>query len=60
MRIRLRILSSVPKITDIPNERIASVCGVSEGTLAKCLKKLEAAVKAGTIVVPPLEDATAI
>jgi len=28
----------------ISYERIASVCGVSEGTLQKCLKKLEAAV----------------
>ena len=32
----------------ISYERIASVCGVSEGTLQKCLKKLEAA--AGSIV----------
>jgi transcription initiation factor TFIIIB Brf1 subunit/transcription initiation factor TFIIB len=30
-------------------ERIASVCGVSEGTLQKCLKKIEAAFAAGTI-----------
>ena len=30
-------------------ERIASVCGVSEGTLQKCLKKLEAASTAGMI-----------
>jgi transcription initiation factor TFIIIB Brf1 subunit/transcription initiation factor TFIIB len=28
---------------EITNERIASVCGVSEGTLVKCLRKLEAA-----------------
>uniref|UniRef100_A0A6C0BIL2 Transcription factor TFIIB cyclin-like domain-containing protein n=1 Tax=viral metagenome TaxID=1070528 RepID=A0A6C0BIL2_9ZZZZ len=28
---------------DILQERIANVCGVSEGTLQKCLKKLEAA-----------------
>ncbi len=27
---------------DIKSERIASVCGVSEGTLLKCLRKLEA------------------
>jgi len=29
---------------EITNERIASVCGVSEGTLVKCLRKLEAAL----------------
>ena len=28
---------------EIKNTRIASVCGVSEGTLVKCLRKLEAA-----------------
>jgi transcription initiation factor TFIIIB Brf1 subunit/transcription initiation factor TFIIB len=33
----------------ISHERIASVCGVSEGTLYKCLKKLQAAVAAGSI-----------
>ena len=27
---------------EVTNERIASVCGVSEGTLVKCLRKLEA------------------
>jgi len=30
-------------------ERIASVCGVSEGTLQKCLKKIEAAHTSGAI-----------
>jgi len=30
-------------------ERIAIVCGVSDGTLQKCLKKLEAAVSAGLL-----------
>jgi hypothetical protein len=30
---------------EITNERIASVCGVSEGTLVKCLRKLEAAAE---------------
>jgi len=30
-------------------ERIASVCGVSEGTLQKCLKKIETAFAAGTL-----------
>jgi transcription initiation factor TFIIIB Brf1 subunit/transcription initiation factor TFIIB len=39
-------------LKDIPAERVASVCGVSEGTLSKCLKKLEAAVKKGMIQVP--------
>jgi transcription initiation factor TFIIIB Brf1 subunit/transcription initiation factor TFIIB len=35
----------LPKMghAEITNERIASVCGVSEGTLVKCLRKLEAA-----------------
>jgi transcription initiation factor TFIIIB Brf1 subunit/transcription initiation factor TFIIB len=46
----------VAGITDIPNERIASVCGVSEGTLNKCLKKLEAALQKGTIRLPPLAE----
>ena len=39
-------------IRDIPNERVASVCGVSEGTLVKCLKKLEGALKKGYIAMP--------
>lgn len=30
---------------EITNERIASVCGVSEGTLVKCLRKLEASAE---------------
>jgi transcription initiation factor TFIIIB Brf1 subunit/transcription initiation factor TFIIB len=34
----------------ISYERIASVCGVSEGTLLKCLKKLESAITAGHIL----------
>jgi transcription initiation factor TFIIIB Brf1 subunit/transcription initiation factor TFIIB len=37
-------------VETISYERIASVCGVSEGTLQKCLKKLEAAITAGHIV----------
>jgi transcription initiation factor TFIIIB Brf1 subunit/transcription initiation factor TFIIB len=41
-------------LTDIPNERVASVCGVSEGTLTKCLKKLEGAVKKGILPLPDL------
>jgi transcription initiation factor TFIIIB Brf1 subunit/transcription initiation factor TFIIB len=40
------------KIPDITTERIASVCNVSEGTLLKCLKKLEAAITAGAIPYP--------
>ena len=50
----LALIVQTARITDIPNERIASVCGVSEGTLAKCLKKLDAAVKAGTLTVPAM------
>jgi transcription initiation factor TFIIIB Brf1 subunit/transcription initiation factor TFIIB len=34
----------------ISYERIAAVCGVSEGTLQKCLKKLDAAATAGLFV----------
>lgn len=45
----------VAGITDIPQERIASVCGVSEGTLVKCLKKLDAAHKTGVLEVPALD-----
>jgi len=33
----------------VTTERIASVCGVSEGTLHKCLKKIEAAFAAGML-----------
>ena len=33
----------------ITHEQIAGVCGVSEGTLQKCLKKLEAAATAGQL-----------
>ena len=33
----------------VTTERIASVCGVSEGTLQKCLKKIEAAFAAGML-----------
>lgn len=45
-----------PGMTEDPEtvsfERIASVCGVSEGTLQKCLKKLETAVAAGHLNSP--------
>jgi transcription initiation factor TFIIIB Brf1 subunit/transcription initiation factor TFIIB len=44
------------KITDIPVERIANVCGVSEGTIVKCMKKLEAAMQDGKIQVQPMAD----
>uniref|UniRef100_A0A6C0JVP1 Transcription factor TFIIB cyclin-like domain-containing protein n=1 Tax=viral metagenome TaxID=1070528 RepID=A0A6C0JVP1_9ZZZZ len=47
----LALVIQESKIPDIPNERIAGVCGVSEGTLNKCLKKLDAALKAGTISI---------
>ena len=47
----LALVIQEAKIPDIPNERIAGVCGVSEGTLNKCLKKLDAALKLGTISI---------
>jgi transcription initiation factor TFIIIB Brf1 subunit/transcription initiation factor TFIIB len=47
------------KIVDIPAERIAGVCGVSEGTLVKCHKKLDAAAKRGLFEIPDLSAATA-
>lgn len=53
----IALVLSVAKIEEIPNERVASVCGVSEGTLAKCLKKLEGAVKKGILRVPDLAAA---
>ncbi len=34
---------------EISHQRIAEVCGVSEGTLQKCLKKLEASVSSGAL-----------
>jgi hypothetical protein len=41
---------SIP--SQIPStEEIAKVCDVSEGTLLKCMKKLEAAVVAGTLAL---------
>jgi len=50
----LALVIQVAKIRDIPNERIANVCGVSEGTLIKCLKKLESAIKSKMIALPDL------
>jgi transcription initiation factor TFIIIB Brf1 subunit/transcription initiation factor TFIIB len=38
---------------DITHERIANVCGVSEGTLHKCFRKLEASQK---LFEPILKD----
>jgi transcription initiation factor TFIIIB Brf1 subunit/transcription initiation factor TFIIB len=52
------VLSRMEDPDTISYERIASVCGVSEGTLQKCLKKLEAAVAAGSISSLPALKAT--
>jgi hypothetical protein len=54
----LAIVIQHAKIRDIPTERIASVCGVSEGTLLKCMKKLEVAIQNGQINLPSLADYT--
>ena len=48
----LALVIQEAKVPDIPNERIAGVCGVSEGTLMKCLKKLDNALKSGAIRLP--------
>lgn len=49
----IALILEQPGISEDPDtisyERIATVCGVSEGTLQKCLKKLQAAVAAGSI-----------
>jgi AraC-like DNA-binding protein len=45
----IRRISPTEYPDTVSYERIASVCGVSEGTLQKCLKKLEVAVAAGQI-----------
>jgi transcription initiation factor TFIIIB Brf1 subunit/transcription initiation factor TFIIB len=50
----LALVIHLAKIPDISNERIANVCGVSEGTLTKCLKKLDTAVKTKKITLPDL------
>lgn len=49
----LALVIKAADMKEIPNERIASVCGVSEGTLVKCLKKLEDGVKKSMIALPP-------
>jgi transcription initiation factor TFIIIB Brf1 subunit/transcription initiation factor TFIIB len=54
----LAIVIQEAKIRDIPTERIASVCGVSEGTLLKCMKKLEIALQSGQIQLQSLSDYT--
>jgi transcription initiation factor TFIIIB Brf1 subunit/transcription initiation factor TFIIB len=43
-------------LTDIPAERIAGVCGVSPGTLQKCMKKLEVALHDEKIHVPDMAE----
>jgi transcription initiation factor TFIIIB Brf1 subunit/transcription initiation factor TFIIB len=43
-------------IVDIPMERIAVVCGVSEGTLQKCMKKLEVAIQNGQIKIDSIRN----
>jgi hypothetical protein len=48
----LALILHSAKVLDISNEAIAKVCEVSEGTLTKCLKKLELAVKAKQIEIP--------
>jgi transcription initiation factor TFIIIB Brf1 subunit/transcription initiation factor TFIIB len=49
----IALILEQPGVSEDPDtisyERIATVCGVSEGTLQKCLKKLQAAVAAGSI-----------
>jgi transcription initiation factor TFIIIB Brf1 subunit/transcription initiation factor TFIIB len=48
----LALVLHAAKVLDISNEAIAKVCEVSEGTLTKCLKKLETAVKMKQITIP--------
>lgn len=48
----LALLIHSVKTLGITNETIAKVCEVSEGTLMKCLKKLDLAVKGKQIEVP--------
>lgn len=53
----LALVLQAAGIRDIPHERVANTCGVSEGTLTKCLKKLDMAVKSCMIVLPDLVTA---
>ena len=48
----IALVISKAGLKEITNESIATICGVSEGTLSKCLKKLEAAIKTGAIDAP--------
>lgn len=52
----LALVIQEAKVPDIPNQRIANVCGVSEGTLNKCLKKLSASLKSGIIKLPDMSE----
>ena len=52
----LALVIQQAKLDDIPTERIASVCGVSQGTLLKCLKKLESALQSGQIKLQQFDE----
>ena len=52
----LALVIQEAKVPDIPIERIANVCGVSEGTIQKCMKKLEAALGTGQIKLPAFAE----
>ena len=52
----IALVIQVSNIRDIPIERIASVCGVSEGTILKCMKKLESAIQDGKIQIPSIRE----
>jgi transcription initiation factor TFIIIB Brf1 subunit/transcription initiation factor TFIIB len=52
----LALILHSAKVLDISNDAIAKVCEVSEGTLVKCLKKLELAVKAKQIEIPVFKN----
>jgi transcription initiation factor TFIIIB Brf1 subunit/transcription initiation factor TFIIB len=54
----LALVIQEAKISDIPTERIASVCGVSEGTLLKCMKKIEAALQTDQVKLQSFADYT--
>jgi transcription initiation factor TFIIIB Brf1 subunit/transcription initiation factor TFIIB len=56
----LALVIQEAKVPNVPAERIAGVCGVSEGTLQKCMKKLEAALQSGQIKLQSLADYVAI
>jgi len=54
----LALVIQEAKIGDIPTERIASVCGVSEGTLLKCMKKIELALQSEQVKLQSFADYT--